>query len=69
MRFSVTKVKDRLFIQAEGQDSFGLFAETVHTFFTKVNDAEFEFVKDENGKVIKVILSQGGRKAEAIKRK
>jgi CubicO group peptidase (beta-lactamase class C family) len=69
MRFSVTKVKDRLFIQAEGQDSFELFAETVHTFFTKVNDAEFEFVKDENGKVIKVILSQGGRKAEAKKLK
>lgn len=65
LRLSVSRVKDRLFLKAEGQEEFELFADSVNKFFTKVNDAEFEFVKDETGKVTKVILNQGGRTAEA----
>jgi CubicO group peptidase (beta-lactamase class C family) len=67
MRFSVAKVNNRLFIQPQGQDAFEIFADTVFKFFTKVNDAEFEFVKDESGKLTKIILRQGGRTAEAKK--
>jgi CubicO group peptidase (beta-lactamase class C family) len=67
MRFSVTKVNNRLFIQPQGQDAFEIFADTIFKFFTKVNDAEFEFVKDESGKLTKIILRQGGRTAEAKK--
>ena len=67
MSFSVTKEKDRIFIQAPGQDKFEIFADTETKFFTKVNDAEFEFVKDDLGKVTKAILNQGGREADAKK--
>jgi CubicO group peptidase (beta-lactamase class C family) len=65
--FSVTKKQDRLFIQAIGQDQFEIFADTENKFFTKVTDAEFEFVKDDSGKVTKVIMNQGGRQADAKK--
>lgn len=65
LRLSVSRVKDRLFMKAAGQEQFEIFADSVHKFFTKINDAEFEFVKDETGKVTKVILNQGGRTAEA----
>lgn len=67
MSFSVTKEKDRIFVQAPGQDKFEIFADTKNKFFTKVNDAQFEFVKDDSGKVTKVILNQGGREADAKK--
>lgn len=65
LRLSVSRVKERLFMKAAGQEQFEIFADSVHIFFTKINDAEFEFVKDETGKVTKVILNQGGRTAEA----
>jgi hypothetical protein len=64
-RLSVSRVKDRLFIKAQGQEQFEVFADSVNKFFTKINDAEFEFIKDQTGKVSKVILNQGGRTAEA----
>ena len=67
MTFSVTKEQDKLFLQGEGQDKFEIFADTETKFFTKVNDAEFEFVKDDSGKVTKAILNQGGREADAKK--
>jgi hypothetical protein len=67
MTFSVTREQDRLFLQGEGQDKFEIFADTETQFFTKVNDAQFQFVKDDSGKVFKAILSQGGREADARK--
>ena len=67
MSFSVTKEKDRIFVQAPGQEKFEIFADTENKFFTKVNDAEFEFVKDDSGKLTKVILNQGGRQTDAKK--
>jgi CubicO group peptidase (beta-lactamase class C family) len=69
MTFAVTKEHDKLFLQGEGQDKFQIFADTENKFFAKVTDAEFEFVKDDSGKVSKVILNQGGRSAEAKKLK
>jgi hypothetical protein len=65
--FVITKEESRLFLQAKGQEKLEMFAESESEFFLKVNDARFEFVKDDLGKVVKVIMNQGGRKADAKK--
>ena len=67
MSFSVTKENGRLSVQATGQEKFDIFAESETKFFLKINDATLEFVKDNTGKVTKVILFQGERKMEAKK--
>lgn len=63
--FSVTRDQDKLFVQAAGQEKFEIAPETETKFFSKVNDAQFEFVKDGSGTVTKAILNQGGREADA----
>ncbi len=65
--FTVTREQGRLFIQATGQEKFEIGAETETKFFSKVNDAKFEFVRDASGKVTTVVLDQGGMHAEAKK--
>lgn len=65
--FTITKEKDRLFVQAGGQEVFEIFAETENKFFLKINDAQLEFIKDDSGIVTKAILNQNGRKTEAKK--
>lgn len=67
--FSITRLRDRLFVQATGQDQLEMFAESETKFFLKVNDAQFEFVADDSGRVTKVILNQGRRQAEARRTK
>ncbi len=64
--FTITKEKERLFLQATGQEKLEMFAETNKKFFLKVNDAQLEFV-NESGKITKVILKQGGRTTDAMK--
>jgi CubicO group peptidase (beta-lactamase class C family) len=63
---TITKEGDRLFAQATGQGKNELFATSPTQFFLKVVDAQVEFVKDETGKVSKLILNQG-KKMEAKK--
>ncbi len=65
--FSITKEKDKLFLQATGQEKVEIFAITETKFFLKVNDAQLEFVKDDSGKVMKAILNQGGKQTDAKK--
>lgn len=65
--FLVTREQDRLFIQATGQERLEAFAESETKFFLKVNDAQLEFMRDDAGNVMKVVLNQGGRKADAKK--
>lgn len=65
--FSIIKVQDKLFLQAPEQDKLEMFADTETKFFLKVNDAQFEFVKDEFGKVTMAIMNQGGRQVDAKK--
>lgn len=65
--FDVVKEKNRMYIKVKGQEQFEIFAESNNKFFTKVNDAVFEFTKDDSGKVTKTILTQGGRSVEAKK--
>lgn len=67
LSFSVLIEQDRLFIKANGQDQFEIFADAENKFFSKVNDAQFEFVKDYSGKITNLILNQGGKEAEAKK--
>lgn len=59
---TVTKEGTRLFSQATGQSKVEIFAESEAKFFLKVVDAQLEFVKDDSGKVTKIILDQGGQK-------
>ncbi len=56
---------NRFFIQATGQQRFEVFAESETKFFLKLVDAQVEFVKDETGKVNKLIFNQGGQRMEA----
>lgn len=65
--FSISKEQDSLYLQAPEQEKLQMFAETETKFFLKVNDAQFEFVKDKSGKLTKVIMNQGGRQADAKK--
>ncbi len=67
MSFLVTKEGDRIFVQAPEQEMLEMFADSETKFFLKVNDAQFEFVKEDSGKITKVILNQGGRTMEAKK--
>jgi CubicO group peptidase (beta-lactamase class C family) len=65
--FQITKEGGKLFLQAKGQEKLEIFAETETRFFLKVNDAQLEFVRDDSGNVVKAIMNQGGRKADAKK--
>lgn len=65
--FKVSRVQDSLFVQVAGQERFQIYAETETKFFSKIDDSQFEFIKDDSGKVISVILNEGGKQAEARK--
>ena len=65
--FSITKEQGKLFLHATGQEKVEIFAETATKFFLKINDAQIEFVKDNSGKLIKAMLTQGGRQTDAKK--
>ncbi|GAH67491.1 unnamed protein product [marine sediment metagenome] len=64
---TVTKEDDRLFAQLVGQEKYEIFPKSETEFFWKVVDAQIDFVKDEQGKVIKAIHRQDGREIEAPK--
>lgn len=66
--FSITRKRNRLFVQATGQDQLEMFAVSDTKFSLRVNDAQFEFVADDSGYVTKVIVNQGRRQAEARRR-
>lgn len=65
--FAIIKEQDKLFLKAIGQEKVEIFAEAENKFFLKVNGAQLEFVKDNSGKGIKAILTQGGRQTDAKK--
>ena len=67
--FVVSKVQNKLYLQAGGQEKYEMFADTETKFFLKVNDATLEFVKDETGVITKAILNQSGRTIDANKLK
>jgi CubicO group peptidase (beta-lactamase class C family) len=62
----VTLDGDQLTGQMSGQGKLPLFAESETRFFLKVVDAQLEFIS-ENGKVVAVVLHQGGRDVRAVR--
>ena len=56
-----------LFVQATGQPTFPVFAESETFFFLKVVDAQVTFTKDDAGEVSGLILHQGGANQPARK--
>ena len=61
----VTLEGDQLISQATGQGKIPLFAETETKFFTKVMDAQIEFLKDDKGAVTHLMLYQGAAEIKA----
>ncbi|QJR11857.1 hypothetical protein DSM104443_02940 [Usitatibacter rugosus] len=51
----------RLLVQATGQSALPMFAEAQDRFFLKLVDAQLTFRRDAKGRVISVVLHQGGR--------
>ncbi|MBE0661001.1 MAG: serine hydrolase [Bacteroidales bacterium] len=60
----ITLEDGKLMAQATGQSTNELFAESESVFFLKVVEASLEFIKDENGKTVALILKQGGQELE-----
>ena len=60
--FSIVVVREggQLFAQATNQARFPLFASAKDKFFYKVVDAQLDFIR-EGGKVVRLVLHQGGR--------
>lgn len=61
----ITLEGDQLIWQAAGQGKIPLFAETDMKFFSKVIDAQIEFLKDEKGSVTHLMLYQGAVEIKA----
>ncbi len=60
----VRRTGTQLKCQATGQPEFEIFAASPTRFFLKVVEADIEFFPDENGKVDKMVLYQGGQEIE-----
>jgi CubicO group peptidase (beta-lactamase class C family) len=61
----ITLDGDHLMAQLSGQPKFQLFAESETAFFLKVVDAQIEFGKDAQGRVVSLVLHQNGRDQKA----
>lgn len=61
---TISRDGERLIGQATGQGKTELRAESETRFYVKEAGAEITFVKDDDGKVTKLILRQGGRETE-----
>jgi len=57
---TVTNENNKLMIQGTGQEKVEVFPESETEFFLKVTDAQVSFPVEEDGKVNKIILHQGG---------
>jgi CubicO group peptidase (beta-lactamase class C family) len=57
----------QLTTQLTGQDPLPVFAEKEDFFFLKVVDAQLQFSRDENGKIIQVSLLQNGNTISALR--
>jgi CubicO group peptidase (beta-lactamase class C family) len=64
---TVTKNENQLMSQVTGQQGFEIYPETEIKFFYKVVDAQIEFQKSAEGKVVSLILFQGGRTVPGAK--
>ncbi len=58
---------DRLLVKLSGQDFYPVFPESNDKFFYKIVEAKLSFLRDDQGKVDRLILHQGGRDQTATK--
>lgn len=65
---TVTLEKDKLMVQATGQQKFQVYPESNTKFFCKVVNAQLTFVADKTGKAEKLILHQNGVDQIAVRR-
>jgi CubicO group peptidase (beta-lactamase class C family) len=64
---TITSENGKLMAQATGQEKFELFPTSETDFYLKVVPASVTFVKDAEGKVTELILTQNGRKGSGKK--
>ncbi|HXG54007.1 MAG TPA: serine hydrolase [Vicinamibacterales bacterium] len=64
---TVTREGNSLMTQATGQGKIEVFPESDTVFFPKVMEATITFEKDASGKVVALVLRQGGRDQRAKK--
>lgn len=64
-RVAVTREGDRLFAQPTGQEKAEIFPESDTKFFLKIVDAQFVFVRGQNGLAESMVLHQGGQEIPA----
>ena len=64
---TVTREGNSLITQATGQQTIEIFPESETRFFPKVMEATIVFEKDASGKVVALVLTQGGRDQRAKK--
>ena len=62
---TMTEKNGALFTQLTGQPKFPVFATAKDEFFLKVVDARLSFERDATGKVVALVLHQGGRDQRA----
>lgn len=63
--FTITRQDSSLFVQLMGQPKLEIYPESETDFFYSVVDAQITFVKDENGKVVHLVLHQNGMDLQA----
>jgi hypothetical protein len=63
--FDITLKDGQLYVQLTGQPAFPVFASAKDKFFYKVVDAQLDFERDAAGKVVALVLHQGGRDQRA----
>jgi D-alanyl-D-alanine-carboxypeptidase/D-alanyl-D-alanine-endopeptidase len=51
----------RLEAQVTGQPAFRIFANAMDRFFCKIVDAQLDFERDAEGRVVAAVLHQNGR--------
>lgn len=66
--FNIFFKESVLYAQLSGQSPIELIAESQNKFFVKKVDVQFEFIRNENDKIIKMNIFQNGNKMEAIKK-
>jgi hypothetical protein len=64
---TVTNEDDRLFVQPTGQPKLEIYPESETEFFCRAVDARITFVRNDEGKVVRLLLHQGGRDMPAKK--
>ena len=58
--FSVKVENDQLMVKLSGQDFYPVFPKSNDKFFYKIVEAKISFMRDDQGKVDRLILHQGG---------